>query len=45
MGKDRDTVQDDGEGDYDHSKTKPVEESSGGRHSTDDRGDPSDEEK
>ena len=28
----------DGQGKYDHSTTKPVEESSGGKHSKDDKG-------
>jgi hypothetical protein len=39
MGRHGSTVEGDGQGDYDPSKTKDVEESSGGTHSTDDEGD------
>ncbi|MBB5158127.1 hypothetical protein [Saccharopolyspora phatthalungensis] len=38
MGKHDTNVERDGHGDYDHTKTKPVEESSEGTHSSDDKG-------
>ena len=39
MGKHEDSRQGDGQGDYDHSKTKDVKDAGGGRHDKDDKGD------
>jgi hypothetical protein len=39
MGKREDKSDRDGDGDYDPSKTKDVNDAGGGRHGTDDKGD------